>query len=86
MGRNQDPDPGSGMNNPDHISESLKNYFGLKCLNSLMWIRDPKNSDPGWKKFGSGIRDKHPGSATLNNRLRSEMEFLNGIFSRGFWA
>jgi hypothetical protein len=24
-----------------------------------------KNSDPGWKKFGSRIRDKHPGSATL---------------------
>jgi hypothetical protein len=23
-------------------------------------IRDPK-----WKKLGSGIRDKHPGSATL---------------------
>jgi hypothetical protein len=21
--------------------------------------------DPGWKKIGSGIRDKHPGSATL---------------------
>jgi hypothetical protein len=21
--------------------------------------------DPGWKKFGSGIQDKHPGSATL---------------------
>jgi hypothetical protein len=21
--------------------------------------------DPGWKKFGSGIRDKHPGTATL---------------------
>ncbi len=21
--------------------------------------------DPGWKKFGSGLRDKHPGSATL---------------------
>jgi hypothetical protein len=21
--------------------------------------------DPGWKKDGSGIRDKHPGSATL---------------------
>jgi hypothetical protein len=31
-------------------------------------IWDGKNSDPGWKKFGSGIkipiRDKHPGSAT----------------------
>jgi hypothetical protein len=22
--------------------------------------------DPGWKKVGSGIRDKHPGSATLS--------------------
>jgi hypothetical protein len=24
--------------------------------------------DPGWKKAGSGIRDKHPGSATLVSR------------------
>jgi hypothetical protein len=24
--------------------------------------------DPGWKKVGSGIRDKHPGSATLSIR------------------
>ncbi len=23
------------------------------------------DADPGWKKFGSGIRDKHPGFATL---------------------
>jgi hypothetical protein len=34
-----------------------------------MGIRDPvwKNSDPGWKKVGSGIgdREKHPGFATL---------------------
>ncbi len=29
-------------------------------------IRDGKKSDPGWKTFGSGIRDKHPGSATLH--------------------
>ncbi len=33
-------------------------------------IRDPESfwpwiRDPGWKKFGSRIRDKHPGSATL---------------------
>jgi hypothetical protein len=31
-------------------------------------IRDPGiflTRDPGWKKFESGIRDKHPGSATL---------------------
>jgi hypothetical protein len=37
-----------------------------------MRIRDPGSGmetvqiqDPGWKKVGSGIRDKHPGSATL---------------------
>jgi hypothetical protein len=48
------------MNNPDLISESLETIFVLKYLNSLMRIRDP-----GWKKFGSGIRDKHPRSGTL---------------------
>jgi hypothetical protein len=53
------------MNHPDHIFESLKQYFGLKYLNPLTRIRDGKNSDPGWKNFGSGMRDKHPGSATL---------------------
>ncbi len=30
-----------------------------------MRIRDGDSSDPGWKKVKSGIRDKHPGSATL---------------------
>jgi hypothetical protein len=63
MDKNQDPDPGSGMNNPYHISESLKNNFlGYKYLNSLMWIRDTgwKNSDPGWKKVGSGINIPDP--------------------------
>jgi hypothetical protein len=40
---------GSGMNNPDHISESLETIFvvGLKYLNLLMRIRDGKNSDQG---------------------------------------
>jgi hypothetical protein len=33
---------GSGMNIPDHISESLETtFFGLKYFNSLMRIRDP---------------------------------------------
>jgi hypothetical protein len=54
------------MNNPDHISESLETvFFGLKYFNSLMRIRGGKNSDLGWKKFGTGIWDKHPGSSTL---------------------
>jgi hypothetical protein len=43
------------MNKPDHISESLEIVFGLKYFNSLMRIWYGKNSDPGWKKFGSGI-------------------------------
>jgi hypothetical protein len=42
---------GSGVNNPDHIFEGeILKFF---------------DADPGWKKFGSGIQDKHPGSATL---------------------
>jgi hypothetical protein len=54
---------GSGMNNPDHISERLETIFSVKILKFFF-------ADPGWKKFGSGmeknrIRDKHPGSATL---------------------
>jgi hypothetical protein len=52
------PGSGSGMNNLDHISESLETIFLDK--NTLMRIRDP-----GRKKFGSRIRDKHSGSATL---------------------
>jgi hypothetical protein len=51
---------GSGMNNPDHISESLEKLVWrvkLKYLNSLMRIRDGKNSNPGWEKFGPGIPD-----------------------------
>jgi hypothetical protein len=37
---------GSGMNNPDHISDSLETIFWVKILNSLMRIRDGKSSDP----------------------------------------
>jgi hypothetical protein len=33
----------SGMNNPDHISESLETFFWV----SLVRIRDGKNSDTG---------------------------------------
>jgi hypothetical protein len=60
---------GSGINNRIILYfQELRNHFlGLKYLNSLMQIRDRKIRirDPGWKKIGSGIRDKHPGYATL---------------------
>jgi hypothetical protein len=80
--KSQDPDPGSGsgMNNPDHFSYILETvFFGLKYLNSLMWIRNL-----GWKKFGSvirdgkiRIRDKHPESTTLAKML------IKGTWQRG---
>jgi hypothetical protein len=53
---------GSGMNIPDHISESLEQFFG--CGSGIRNLFDPgigiRNG-----KFGSGIWDKHPGYATL---------------------
>jgi hypothetical protein len=80
MGESQHQDPGSGIRDEQLGSYflELRNHFlhflGLKYLNSLMRIRDPGSGmetvrirDPGWKKVGSGIRDKHPGSATLVN-------------------
>jgi hypothetical protein len=50
--KNQDPDTGSGINNPDHISGSLETVFWIKILKFF-------GADPGsgWKEFGSGIRD-----------------------------
>jgi hypothetical protein len=61
---------GSGMNNQDHISESLLTIFGVKILkffdaNPGSGMEKIRIRDPGWKKFRSGIRNKHPGSATL---------------------
>jgi hypothetical protein len=58
MGKTKDL--GSGMNNQDHISESLETIFlGLKYLNSLMLIRDP----------GSGIKNLDLGSRMEKIRI-----------------
>jgi hypothetical protein len=43
----------SGMNNPDHISESLETIFWVKILKFF-------DADPGWKKLGSGINIPDP--------------------------
>jgi hypothetical protein len=58
------------MNNPDHISETLETFFWVKILKFFdtdprTWVGKVRIRDPGWKKFGSGIRDEHPGSASL---------------------
>ncbi len=76
MGESQHPDPGSGIwdEQPGSYFLVLRNhffsFFGVKILN--FFDEDPGSRmetvrirDLGWKKVGSGIRDKHPGSATL---------------------
>jgi hypothetical protein len=67
---------GSGMNVPDHITESLETIFLVKL--QIYWVKilkffadaDPENflpwiRDPGSKMDKIRIRDNHPGSATL---------------------
>jgi hypothetical protein len=51
---------GSGMNNPDHISESSETIFAVKILEFFdgdpgSGIEKNRIRDPGWKKFW--IRD-----------------------------
>jgi hypothetical protein len=53
---------GSGMNNPDHMSESLETIFWLKKLKFF-------DADAGSRMEKIRIRDKHPGSATLLVRI-----------------
>jgi hypothetical protein len=60
---------GSGIRDeqPGTYFLEIRNHFlGLKYLYSLLRIWDGNISDPGWKKVGSGIREKHPRSTTLN--------------------
>ncbi len=71
MGKN--PDLGYGINIPDHISKSLVTIFWVKkILKFFVAGLDPGSNsflipDPGSGKeiFGSGIREKHPETATL---------------------
>jgi hypothetical protein len=46
---------GSGMNNPDHISESLETIFWVKIRQ--FFDMDPRSVVRDKTKFGSGIRE-----------------------------
>ncbi len=73
---------GSGMNNPDHISESLKKI--------IFWVKihkffdaDPRSGiykirirDPGWKKFRSRIQDKRPQHWQIQRFILVSCKFL----------
>jgi hypothetical protein len=80
MGESQHPDPGSGMNNPDHSFLSLETIFllflGVKILKFF-------DEDPGSGMEKSQIRDKHPGSATLfiGVCLIAYLEFTQAVHS-----
>jgi hypothetical protein len=67
---------GSGIRDepPGSYFLELRNHFfgsfGVKILNFFdaypgSGMEKVQIRDPGWKKVGSGIRDKPPGSATL---------------------
>jgi hypothetical protein len=59
------------MNIPGHFPKAWKQFLGLKILEFL--DADPgsgifltPNPGSGMGKVGSGIRDTHPGTATLD--------------------
>jgi hypothetical protein len=63
-GRVKKSESGSGMNNPDHIAESLETFFsGLKILKFF-------DAHPGWKKFVSGME---------KIRIREEEKILDPL-------
>jgi hypothetical protein len=52
--KSKEPDAGSGINNPDHISYSLETIiFGVKLLKFF-----DADLGSGMEKFESGIRDR----------------------------
>jgi hypothetical protein len=74
-GRKSASGPGIRDEQPGSYFLELKKHFfaflGVKILKFFdedpgSGIRDGDSSDPGLIKVGSGIRDKHPGSATLH--------------------
>jgi hypothetical protein len=78
--------PGSGIRDeqPGSYFRELRNKFlGLKYLNSFIRIRDTgwKNFGSGMEKFRFGIRDNHPGSATLLSYLDHDGEADPGRLS-----
>jgi hypothetical protein len=62
-----DPDPGSGMNIFWVIFRELRNnlFKIFKFFDADPGSGNLFDPESGMKKFASGIRDKHPGSATV---------------------
>jgi hypothetical protein len=71
------------MNIPDHISESLETMFWVKMLNLILKFSDADADLGSGHLFdpGSGIRDRHTGTATLLTEIRV-FEQVNNHFGR----
>jgi hypothetical protein len=80
MGRKSASGSGIRDEQPGSYFLELKNHsFGFFGVKIFKFFDDDPGSgmetvrirDPVWKKVGSGIRDKHPGSATLCSTIFS---------------
>ncbi len=73
--RIRDEQPGS------YFRELKKQFFWLKYLKSLMWIRDPgwKNSDSGWEKVGSGIRINIPDPQHCLSKTENSLYYVDDM-------
>ncbi len=74
MGRRSASGSGIRDEQPGSYFLKLRNYFFWFFWVKILKFFDEESGsgmetvrirDPGWKKVVSGIRDKHPGSATL---------------------
>jgi hypothetical protein len=51
-------------------------FFFTPVFHCCVWIRDPRSGIRDGSKSGSGIRDKHPGSATLKGKISFSNQIL----------
>jgi hypothetical protein len=72
MGESQHPDPGSGLKTRIIFFRAQKPFF-FAFLGLKIKILKFFDEDPGWRQFGSGIRDgkkSDPGSGMEKSRIR----------------
>jgi hypothetical protein len=93
MGRKSASGSGIRDEHPGSYFLELRNhfsgFFGVKILK--FFDADPGSGmktvrirDPGWKEVGSGIRNKHPGSATLSTApYLSKLRIIPSCYSKG---
>ncbi len=74
--KNQDPDPGSGMNIPDHISESFETIFWVKNTLMRIPIRDPESFWPWY------IRIRNTGTNKICIFSADKLELIWVCYSR----